>query len=325
MEPILNSNTHSLTFKHISNSATEIYQYIEGRRKGTIRSLRTKWKKFNDLCMGGLEPNAIYIIASISGGGKSAFISSIETDIFDLNIGEDIVVLNLSFEMQSSKIVGRKLSYKLKKTASELYSVTSKLDQKDLTDIETELKTIRDYPIFYVDTPGTVEEIGNTITKFREMYVKDKWLIITIDHALLTKQSTGERERETLVNLQRLLIQEKKIGKTTIIELSQLNREIEEKDRITNPSLHFPQRRDIAGSDSLYHGADYVIVMHRPEILGLKVYGISNWPVKDMIYLHFLKNRSGELKILSFINNLKYNSIEEYLPTVTISPDQITI
>jgi hypothetical protein len=46
-----------------------------------------------------------------------------------------------------------------------------------------------------------------------------------------------------------MFIQEKKIGRTTIIQLSQLNREIEEMSRITNPSLHFPQRRDLAGSD----------------------------------------------------------------------------
>lgn len=312
MEPVLNKP--SLTFTHISNAATEIFQYIEGRRKGTIRSLETRWKKFNDTCMGGLEPNTIYIIASISGGGKSAFISSLETDIFDLNPNEDIIVLNLSFEMQSSKIVGRKLSYKLKKTASELYSVRSAITDKDVQNITEELQDIKRYPIFYVDTPGTVEEISNTITKFREMYVGDKWLIITIDHALLTKNLSGEKERETLVNLQRLLIQEKKIGRTTILELSQLNREIEEKDRVSNPSMHFPQRRDIAGSDSLYHGADYVIVLHRPEVLNLKAYSINHWPVKDMIYMHFLKNRSGELKILSFINNLKYNSIEEYVP-----------
>lgn len=308
--------SNSLTFKHISNSATEIFQYIDGRRLGTIKSLKTKWKKFNDTCMGGLEPNTIFIVASISGGGKSAFISSLEEDIFELNPNEDIIVLNLSFEMQSSKIVGRKLSYKLKKTASELYSVKSKLTETELSDINKELQSIKNYPIFYVDSAGTVEEISNTITKFRELYVKDKWLIITIDHALLTKSMSGEKERETLVNLQRLLIQEKKIGKTTIIELSQLNREIEEKDRITNPSLHFPQRRDIAGSDSLYHGADYVLVLHRPEVLGLKAYGINNWPVKDMIYMHILKNRSGELKILSFVNNLMYNSIEEYIPII---------
>jgi replicative DNA helicase len=136
-------------------------------------------------------------------------------------------------------------------------------------------------------------------------------LIIIYDHSLLTKLSPGEQERTTLVNLQRLFIEVKKVNKTTIIQLSQLNREIEEKERILNASLHFPQRRDISSSDSVYQCADYVLVLHRPEILGIKSYGIHNWPVSNMIYLHVIKNRDGEPKILSFKNELQYNSIEE--------------
>jgi hypothetical protein len=81
----------------------------------------------------------------------------------------------------------------------------------------------------------------------------------------------------------------KKFGKNTIIQLSQMNREIEDKDRINNPSLHFPTRRDIFGSDSLFQASDYVVVIHRPELLGIKSYGINNWPVKDKIYMHILK------------------------------------
>jgi hypothetical protein len=67
---------------------------------------------------------------------------------------------------------------------------------------------------------------------------------------------------------------------------------------------------------SVYQGADYVLILHRPEILGIKdhMYGPNRWPTTNMIYLHLLKVRDGEPKILSFTNNLKYNSIEEYIP-----------
>ena len=306
------TTSNSLTFKHISNATNEIISYIDNRRKGTIRSLSTRWKKFNDNCMGGIEPNTIYTICGISGSGKSAFVNSLESDLFDLNKDIDFIVLSFSLEMLSSKSVGRKLSYKLKKTTGELYTTNYPLSNKDYEKVIEEGEIIKTYPIFYVDTPGTVTEISNTITKFREMYAKDKWLVIMFDHVLLAKAEGTEKERETLINLQRLFIQERKIGKTTIIQLSQLNREIEDKERIINPSLHFPQRRDIAGSDSMFFASDYLIVLHRPEILLIKSYGVNNWPVTNMIYMHFLKVRDGEPKILSFVNNLKYNSIEEY-------------
>ena len=65
----------------------------------------------------------------------------------------------------------------------------------------------------------------------------------------------------------------------------------------------------------MFQASDYVVVLHRPELLGIKdrEYGPSDkLPVKDMIYMHFLKVREGEPKILTFVNNLKYNYIEEY-------------
>jgi len=309
METVLNSR--SLTFKHISHAADDIVEYINGRRLGTIKSLKTRWKKFNDTCEGGISPNSLYTIAGISGSGKSSFVNSLESDLFDLNSNIDFVVLSFSFEMLSAKQVGRKISYKMKKTTSELYTVRSTLSDADFHKVEEEAKKIKNYPIFYVDTPGTVPEIRNTILKFMETYAKDKWLVVTFDHALLAKSEGVEKERETLVSLQRLFIEVKKIGKTSIIQVSQMNREIEEKERIINPSLQFPQRRDLSSSDALFQASDFVIVIHRPEILGIKSYGIHNWPVENMIYLHVIKNRDGEQKILSFKNNLAYNSIEE--------------
>jgi replicative DNA helicase len=306
-----NSNPNSLTFKHISHATSEALQYIDNRRHGTIKSLKTRWKKFNDTCMGGIEPSSVLTIAGISGAGKSAFLNSVENDLFELNPDVDFIILSFSWEMLSFKQVGRKLSYKLKKTTSELYTTNIPLSDADFKRVEDASNKIKNYPIYYVDTPGTVSEVRETIHKFRELYAKDKWLIVNFDHVLLTKGTGLEAERTTLVNLQRLFIEEKKIGKTTIIQLSQLNREIEETSRITNPMLHFPQRRDLSSSDALFQSSDYVMVLHRPEVLSLKAYGINNWPVENRIYLHILKCREGEPKILSFINYLKYNSIEE--------------
>ncbi|MFA5396505.1 MAG: hypothetical protein WC346_10905 [Methanogenium sp.] len=56
-----------LNYRHISEAADEIVKYIDDRRSGVIDSLKTRWKKFNRQCMGGIEPNTIYTIAGISG------------------------------------------------------------------------------------------------------------------------------------------------------------------------------------------------------------------------------------------------------------------
>lgn len=254
---------------------------------------------------------------TISGSGKSSFVNSLETDLFDLNPNANFCVLNFNFEMLSSRQVGRKLSNKLNKTTQELYSSSygNTLTNSDINKIEEFSQDIRKYPIYYVDMPGNVADIEATIRKFsEEEFARNKWLIIILDHTLLTRGRQGSSERETLAELQQMFMQLKKYGRNTIIQLSQMNRDIEDKDRILNQTMHFPMRRDIFGGDSIFQASDYLIVLHRPEILGIKVYGQNAWPTENQVYMHFLKNREGDLKILQFWNNLKYNRIEDNSP-----------
>lgn len=302
-----------LKYRHITEPTNEIIEYINNRRKGIIESLKTRWKKFNRLCMGGIEPNTIYTIAGISGSGKSSFVNTLETDLFDLNPGVEFVVLNFSFEMLSSKNIGRKLSYRLRKTTTELYSSNKEkpLEDDEFKQVLEISKELLHYPVYYVDVPGNVQEIRNTILNFMETTAKGKWLIVILDHVLLTKGRSGNSEREILSDLQYMFIEMKKYGKNTIIQVSQMNRDIESADRITNNYLHFPMRKDIFGSEGMFQASDYVIVLHRPELLGITNYGPNNWPVSNLIYMHLLKNREGDLGTLAFENNLKYNRIDE--------------
>jgi len=285
------TSSRILNYKHISSATNEIVKYIQDRRLNRVRSLRTRWDKFNKIAMGGIEPNAIYAIAGISGSGKSSFVNTLETDLIDLNPDENIVMLSFSFEMLSSRQVGRKLSYKLRKTTSELYSASDKglITESDFAGVEKTATQITKYPIYYVDTAGSVQEIANTIKFFQSTIAKDKWLVVTIDHTLLIRGTNGESERSVIVDLEKVLIELKKIGKTSIIQISQMNREIERPERLNNPGMHYPQRSDLSSSDAVFQGSDYVIVIHRPELLGIMSYGIYNLPVKDYVYLHFLK------------------------------------
>lgn len=89
-----------LKFKHISHATDEIVNYIEDRKDKKIKSLRTRWHKFNKLCMGGIEPNAIYTVTGISGSGKSSFVNTLETDLIDYNRDEKIVVLSFNYEIK---------------------------------------------------------------------------------------------------------------------------------------------------------------------------------------------------------------------------------
>lgn len=307
-------SSNILPFRHISVATKEAVEYIKKRRNHEIESLKTRWNKFNRCCMGGIEPNTIYTIVGISGSGKSSFVNTLETDLIDLNPNQEVVVLNFSFEMLSSRQVGRKLSSKLRRTTSELYSANEQLDEASVSQVESVSQQIKSYSIYYVDTPGTVAEIASTIEHFYDSMIKgtNKKFIIILDHTLLVEGVSNEVTLRIISDLQKLFIKVKKLPNTTILQLSQMNRNIEAPDRINNPSMHYPLRSDISSADTIFHASDYVICIHRPELLNIQQYGPNRLLVKNKVYLHLLKNRdAGDAAILEFENDLKYNNLIE--------------
>lgn len=292
--------------------AQEAINYIAGRREHSIVSLKTRWKKFNKQCMGGIEPNTVYTIAGISGSGKSSFANEICFDIIDLNPGEDIIILLFSLEMVGFRQVGRTLSSKLRKTTSTLYSSETDLDDDTFKKVVTVSNQLKEYPIYFVDNPTTPMEAETIIKLFYDKYVKgtSKHFVIMYDHALLTKPIGSTIE--TMQELERVFISSKKYPMTSIVQLAQMNRNIESPERINNPLSHYPMRSDISSADALFQASDYVIVIHRPEILGIQEYGPSHLPTQNKVYLHILKNRdAGKPCILEFENDLAYNNLIE--------------
>ena len=69
-----NSN-NTLEYKHISEPAKEIVQYISDRRTGINNVLKTRWKKLNNAICGGFEKNMLISIAGTSGSGDYTLVN----------------------------------------------------------------------------------------------------------------------------------------------------------------------------------------------------------------------------------------------------------
>lgn len=287
--------------------------YIQGRRDGTIRSLSTGWHKFDSIHMAGLELGWIVLIGGISGSGKTALLSILENAFFDYNT-MDISVLSFTFEMSARRLIGRKISSKLHKSVKQLYSADQygNISERDIDNIAINiLPELFKYNISYVEVPASTLEMGVMIDKFVEANPDKEGYVFTLDHSLLTKAGSGG-ERATLGEIGDLCNSKRKQYPNSIyIIISQLNRDIESSARRESFSGHYPVRGDIFGSDSLYHIADAVIIIHRPEQLNIAVYGPDKLPTANRVYCHHIKVRDGDPSITIFENRLFENKLIE--------------
>ena len=217
--------------------------------------------------------------------------------------------------MLARQLVSRKLSNKLDMTTMQLHSGIEgySLYDAQFYKVLSAQKEFNQLPIWYVEMPGTVEMIKNTIERFvNEDFNKDKGIVVMLDHTILVRGKQGEMERIVLVELMIMANALKKRFKISFVFLSQLNREIEQADRVTEPSQQFPKKKDLFGGDSVFMFSDLVMVSMNPEQLGMDTYGPKSWPTAGALFWHFIKVREGQPCIAKMKNELKFNRVIDY-------------
>jgi replicative DNA helicase len=308
-----------LPFITIEDAARQELRYIKGRMDGNIKSLLTPWKKFNQASMNGIEWGSIITIAGMSGSGKTAILNELETGLFEMNPTEKFAVLSFNFEMMARRLVGRKISKNLNISVKQMYS--SDLEERSKNMSETQYKeaieyamSIKDAPVWYVDIPGTVKEIRDTVEHFAMQMPENlnRGILVSLDHSILVKKFGEQKTLDVLYELAGTFNELKKKIKSSYVIISQLNRAIESVERIQNKNLHFPQKSDVFGADALYQYSDMFMITHRPEMLKLRTYGPDDEPVDGVIYWHYLKTRDGDPITAKMKNLLKYNRVIDY-------------
>lgn len=308
-------------------------KYVEDRRKGLIKSLKTKYPKLNSFLMGGLEENTILCISALSGGGKSALSKTIRDSLADLNKDQKFKQYIFNFEMIAHQQIARSIVSLGKVPIRMLYSVDRPLSDNEMDQLEVYYKELAKRDISFIDVSGTAETISNTL-KYRwtaDCKPTGATLVYEIDHALLISKEGTDNDQETIAKLMLALVDVKKwiasqkddlgnYGKSIGIVLSQMNREIRKEARVMNADMHRPDTSCLFGSSAIEQACDYILFVHTPAKLGLVFYTNQKLPVNMIIdkkiipipYFELVKNRSGEPDItFPLWNKLKYFDFDE--------------
>ena len=297
--------------KSIDEAVDEAIESLKEENKAHY--YKTGIEKLDRALGGGVEQNLLVTIGGISGSGKSAIANIIETNIAENY--ENVVVLNFSFEMTAKSQVFRKLSSKMLCNTSQLreqlaHSQNALGNVSDARITVSPIEEIRNKQVFYVEEAINVKQLCDIVSEFqRKCFEEKKWLVVFVDHALLIDGKSSD-ERTNVADLEKALIRLKKVGRTTIFQLMQLNRNIESAERRSNRLLHYPTRSDLSTADAVYQASDQVWVIHRPELLNIKSYGPHEIDSEKKVFLHIIKFREGEQKILMFENHLDINRME---------------
>ena len=247
--------------------------------EGIETPIKFRYSHLNNNLLGGLYKGNILVIGGISGTGKSFVLKNLEEDIFDkkLNPGSDnYMLIRCNWEMSGFKLLVRSIKNHLKiKTEDLLFNK----DKLDLTKLGEVANFERNPNIYYYPHPTYAEEWYKDMYSFLSEHRDKKHIVITIDHIALVKTKGDKKlQMDLLINYANSLRQE--YPNVSFIILSQLNRDIETRENVKNLA---PKRSDLYQSDTMFHIADVVLILHNPYRLGHDKY--MRVPVKRYEYL----------------------------------------
>jgi len=274
-------------------------------------TFKTRWEAVNSMLMGGFRMDNNYLVCGASGHGKSYFLNLLHQDLLDATLNGKYYfpfkVLHFNFEMTASDEMLRKVSSKVKMSYGDLLSSKRPITTTEYATIDAEMQKLDNENLFYVEKAGNRYEIKETIYSFQRRFPDHK-LFITLDHTLLVKYLDEKSEVELLSELGKMFIEIRKdIGCCTVL-IGQLNDKIEDPRR-REPSMHYPTKTDIHGSKQLFHAADSVLILHRPELLNITDYGVKLYPTANMIFLHQVKARKGEIGVVRLVQDFANGNI----------------
>ena len=280
----------------------EISEIAENQ--GKMRGIPSGFRDL-DAITNGLNKSDLILLAARPGVGKTSFAMNIALNVA-LNEGKKVAIFAL--EMSRSQLVQRALASLAKVNLTHILRGT--MDQEEWKRIWTAEKKLAQSSLF-IDDNSTVTPL-DIISKCRKLKMTEGLDLIVIDYLqLMTSRKDGKRENRTqeVSDLTRMLKVAAKDLNVPIILLSQLSRNVEQRED------HKPILADLRESGSIEQDADIVMFLYNPENYNDTI--TNDEP--GTVYLIIAKHRSGStgeiklkwIKEITTYTNAKQNQSEQ--------------
>lgn len=305
-----NDELKSLGFQHINSVVNQSIAVVGQAQRGERKVFPTKWPRLNKQLLGGLQPGKLYVIGGRPGSGKSTFSNQMLFDMLDHPKNKDqLIVLYWSFEMPGYQQIMRAASAKQHMSLHELLSVESQLSDQNFGEFMKIVSNYKNYPVFFANKAVSVDEAVKKTKRIVALHPKHT-VVNLFDHSRLFKGNESD-ELHRLTRLSHECIHLGREFDVINIILSQLNRNIETKERAANQ--YKPLQSDIFGADSIGQDAHAVMIINRPYDM-YKIQTLYNgFNPQGLLALHLVKNRDGNIGMLPFDADMSKFDIQERL------------
>lgn len=221
---------------------------------GDFTGLPTGLRDFDQLT-NGLQPSDLMIVAGRPSMGKTAFAMNI---VENVAIKEKKPVAVFSLEMSSEQIIMRMISSWGRVNQSNLRS--GQLTEDDWAKITSAVGIMNENARLFVDdTPAlSPNELRSRARRLKREH--DIGLIVVDYLQLMQVPGTGENRTNEISEISRQLKALAKELDVTVLALSQLNRQVEQRDNKR------PRMSDLRESGGIEQDADVIVFIYRDEV-----------------------------------------------------------
>lgn len=312
----INSNEMKTIKELLPNTLQEIRNAAE--RKDGMSGVNTGFRDLDEITF-GWQPTDLVILAARPAMGKTAFALSMA-----LNMAMDykVPVAFFSLEMGEDQLTKRLISMHTSIPNEDIKRGT--LTDEQMHTLFYGLGPMEEAPIIIDDTASI--SIFDLRSRVRRLVRKYGVRVIFIDYLQLMTASglknNANREQEVSTISRSLKQLAKELG-ITVIALSQLNRELEKR----NKEGRRPQLSDLRESGAIEQDADMVIFIHRPEYYGILT-DENNRDMRGLAQIIIAKHRNGRVgdvylrfegDLIRFSSALDSNINDDYQSTFSSS------